>query len=115
MEIRQDGRAVGLYRPIHGQDFHVPTLDKPAPIEIRQDETKTIVMTKPFAFKVVGRKTYWQLIFQEEADGRFNMLVDDEMNAKVQQRRDYVLETVEIPDGKYNLKSFIPQLADYAL
>ena len=72
-------------------------------------------MTKPFAFKVVGRKNYWSLIFQEDVLGRWDMLVDDDMNAKVQLRRDYVLEAVEIPAGKYDLKSFIPRLADYAL
>ena len=117
MEVRQDGRACGLHRPIFGQDFHVTTLDKPAPIDIEVNKygAKTIAMTKPFAFKVVGRRTYWQFLFHEEEDGRYDMLVDDNMNAKVQQRRDYVLETAEIPDGKYDIKSFIPQLADYAL
>lgn len=117
MEFIKDGWAKGLNRPIFGQDFNTPVLDQPAPIEIRPfiGVYKKIVMTKPFAFKVVGRKNYWSLIFQEDVLGRWDMLVDDDMNAKVQRRRDYVLEAVEIPAGKYDLKSFIPRLADYAL
>lgn len=116
MEERTEGRSKGLYRPVAGQDIHIPTLNVPAPIETRVfSETKTLVMAIPFAFKVINRKNYWQFIFREEDDGRWNMMVDPDLYARVQLRRDYVLEACEIPSGKYDLKSFIPQLADYAL
>ena len=116
MELRKDGAAKGLYRPVAGQGMRIATLNSPAPLATKMvGEDKTVAMSVPFAFAVKGRKTYWQPIFEEQADGRYDMLTDDNMNAKVQQRRDYVLNACEVPAGKYDLKSFIPQLADYAL
>lgn len=116
MEERTEGRSKGLFRPVVGQDIHIPTLNVPAPIETRViGDVKTLVMAIPFAFKVLNRKNYWQFIFREEEDGRWNMAIDSDCYAKVQLRRDYVLEACEIPSGKYDLRAFIPQLEDYAL
>jgi hypothetical protein len=116
MEIRKEGAAQGLFRPIAGQGMRIATLNSPAPLATKVvGDAKAVTMPVPFAFTVKGRKTYWQPIFKETADGRYDMETDDNMNAKVQQRRDYVLNVCEMPAGKYDLKSFIPQLTDYAL
>ena len=116
MELRKDGNAKGLYRPIAGQGMRIATLNSPAPLQVKVvGDDKVVTMSVPFAFTVKGRKNYWQPIFTQQADGRFEMETDDNMNAKVQLRRDYVLNACEVPAGKYDLKGFIPQLADYAL
>ena len=116
MELRKDGNAKGLYRPIAGQGMRIATLNSPAPLQVKVvGDDKVVTMGVPFAFSVKDRKNYWQPIFTQQADGRFDMETDDNMNAKVQLRRDYVLNAVEVPAGKYDLKGFIPQLADYAL
>ena len=116
MEIRKDGNAKGLYRPVAGQGMRVATLNSPAPLQIKVvGDEKVVTMGVPFAFQVKGRKNYWAPIFTEQPDHRFEMETDDNMNAKVQLRRDYVLDACEVPAGKYDLKSYIPQLADYAL
>ena len=116
MELRKDGNAKGLYRPVAGQGMRIATLNSPAPLQVKiVGDDKVVTMAVPFAFTVKGRKNYWQPIFTQQADGRFEMETDDNMNAKVQLRRDYVLNACDVPAGKYDLKSYIPQLADYAL
>lgn len=116
MELRKDGDAKGLYRPVAGQRMRVATLNNPAPLETRQfGEEKAVAMAVPFAFTVKGRKNYWSPIFKEQSDGRYDMEVDDDLNAKVQITRDYILAQTDVPNGKYDLKSYIPALADYAL
>lgn len=116
MELRKDGASKGLFRPVASQGMRIATLSSPAPLQTKViGDEKVVTMGVPFAFQVKGRKQYWQPIFTQESDGRFNMETDDNMNAKVQLRRDYVLNACEVPAGKYDLKSFIPQLADYAL
>ena len=116
MELRKDGNAQGLYRPVAGQGMRIATLNTPAPLAIKVvGEDKAVTMSVPFAFTVKGRKNYWQPIFTQRADGRFDMETDDNMHAKVQLRRDYVLNGCDVPAGKWDLKSYIPQLAEYAL
>ena len=116
MELRKDGASKGLYRPIANQGMRVATLNSPAPLQVKVvNDEKVVAMGVPFAFTVKDRKRYWQPIFTQQEDGRFQMETDDNMNACVQLRNDYVLNACEVPAGKYDLKGYIPQLADYAI
>lgn len=118
MERRTEGDAKGLYRPVAGQGMRVTTLDQAAPLEIRTiNGEKTAIMAAPFAFEVAGRAQYFQPKFVQQPDGRYDMEVDDNLNAKLQVRNDYVLHAVNATEyaKNFSLATACPEVKDYAL
>lgn len=117
MELRTEGAASGLYRPVAGQGMRVTTLDNPAPLEvIERNDAKTVKIATPFAITVKGRNAYWQPKFVEQPDGRYDMAVDDNMNATLRIINDYVLKSVDAtPYAVHDLKTLEPRVADYLL
>ena len=117
MELRHDGNANGLYRPVAGQGMRVTTLDTPAPLEVlERNGEKTVKIAAPFAITVKGRTGYFQPVFERQGDGRYDMAVDDDMNAQLHLVNDYVLKADDASKyAHHNLATLEPKVADFLL
>lgn len=107
----------GLHRAENAN--YVRTIDgvQPALMTREFDGVKTAVITSPYAFKVLGRRDYWQGVFEETEPGRWDMKVNDDDTLQLNVRTDYELQAVSVDPliKQCDLAKDEPNMKDYVL